>query len=412
MMDMKRTAAHPIRKIARRGMALCLTLITLWLVWLTADFSTLNSLGQTLGHSADFVSAALALELGEDGWSKNSLSEMDTWQRLVLGQSLRLQTGVEAIAAQDTDNPSDDATNAQSSSPSTTQTTPADTQTDTTTHSDDSETATTPSSSSTTTGNIVSETIAPISTDGYAYADGIYIKNYTKYDLDVAALEKQTLSLDLSQGEPQVLIIHTHATEAYAMDGTDVYTETDTARTLDTNYNVVRVGNEVADIFKQQGLSVIHDTQIYDYPSYNGSYARSAAAIESYLAQYPSIKIIIDLHRDALVDANGTIYKTVTTVDGVQAAQVSLIIGTDANGQYHPNWRENLGLAIKIEQSMNNLYPSLARPIALCNSRYNQGYSTGAFLVEIGTHGNTLQEALAGARLFANAAAQVLLTLK
>lgn len=403
-MDMKKSTAHPIRKIARRGFALCLTLMALWMVWLTADVPSFNYLGQTLGQSADFVTAALALELGDHAESSDPLSGLDHWQMLLLGQSVRLQAGVSSVAGasdKQTSTASDEtdlSAASQSGSSSTSQ-------------GGEDETEATPQNSASS-ANIVAKTILPTTTEGYAYADGVYIKNYTDYALDVDALSKQTLSLDLSQGTPQVLIIHTHTTESYAMDGSDVYQESSTGRTLDKNYSVVRVGNEVADVFTQLGISVIHDTEYYDYPNYNGSYTRSAAAIESYLKQYPSIKIIIDLHRDALVDSNGTIYKTVTTIDGVSTAQVDLILGTDANGQSHPNWRQNLALAIKVQESMNNLYPTLARPISLCKSRYNQSYTNGAFLVEIGTHGNTLQEAIAGARLFARAAAQVLLTLK
>ncbi|MBP1736271.1 MAG: stage sporulation protein [Oscillospiraceae bacterium] len=402
---MKKAPLHPIRKIARRGLALCLTLSALWMVWLTADLPAVSDLGQTLGQSADFVTTALSLELGTGGSSDSTLSGLDTWQSLLLGQSVRLQAGVSSIAQDSDKQTQDDSAQTDTSDASQT-----DTNTDTTSQSSEDDSEANPQNSATN-ANIVAKTILPVSADGYDCADGIYIKNYTDYDIDVDALLKQPLSLDLSQGSPQVLIIHTHTTESYAMDGTDVYEESGTARTLDENYSVVRVGNEVADIFTQLGISVIHDTEYYDYPNYNGAYSRSAEAIESYLEQYPSIKIIIDLHRDALTDSDGTIYKTVTTIDGVETAQVDLIIGTDANGQEHPNWRENLAFAEKIQQSMNNLYPTLARPIALCKSRYNQSYSVGAFLVEIGTHGNTLQEALAGARLFARSAAQVLLDL-
>ena len=73
---------------------------------------------------------------------------------------------------------------------------------------------------------------------------------------------------------------------------------------------------------------------------------------------------------------------------------------------------QNLSLACRIQESMNTLYPTLARPMTMRSSRYNQQLSNGSLLVEVGTHGNTLQEALAGARLFARAAGQVLLGLK
>ena len=120
---------------------------------------------------------------------------------------------------------------------------------------------------------------------------------------------------------------------------------------------------------------------------------------------------MLDVHRDALVGEDGTVYKALTEIDGVKSAQVMLVLGSSEGGE-HPDWTANLALAAKVQQSMNNLYPTLARPMALRAARYNQQLSTGSLLVEVGCHGNTLQEALSGARLFARAAGQVLLGLK
>ena len=163
-------------------------------------------------------------------------------------------------------------------------------------------------------------------------------------------------------------------------------------------------------VFTELGLTVVHDRTLYDYPKYNGAYDRSAEAVQRYLEQYPSIKIVLDVHRDALVGEDGTVYKAVTRIDGVDTAQVMLVLGSSEGGE-HPNWMQNLSLACRIQESMNTLYPTLARPMTMRSSRYNQQLSNGSLLVEVGTHGNTLQEALAGARLFARAAGQVLLGL-
>ena len=164
-------------------------------------------------------------------------------------------------------------------------------------------------------------------------------------------------------------------------------------------------------VFEEMGLTVLHDETLYDYPSYNEAYTRSRSAVAAWLEQYPSIKIVLDVHRDALVADDGTVYKAVTTIDGQPTAQVMLVMGTDDRGDF-PNWRENLALAFQIQKSMNTLYPTLARPITVRSSHYNQFLSTGSLLVEVGCHGNTLQEALNGARLFARAAGQVLLGLE
>ena len=252
----------------------------------------------------------------------------------------------------------------------------------------------------------------PTSPQGYVYANGLYLYNRTQLPVDLAAAAAAPVNITLPEEGPQVLIVHTHGTEAYTPDGTDQYEPSDNnTRTLDEGYNVVRVGDEIERVFTELGLSVVHDRSLYDYPKYNGAYDRSGAGIAAYLAQYPTIRIVLDIHRDALVGEDGTVYKAVTTIDGVKTAQVMLVLGSSEGGE-HPNWTENLALAVRIQQSLDRLYPTLARPMALRAPRYNQHMTNGSLLVEVGCHGNTLQEALAGARLFARAAGQVLLELK
>ena len=262
--------------------------------------------------------------------------------------------------------------------------------------------------------SIVARTLVPSSAQGYVCADGLYLYNTTDLTVDLAAAAAAPVELHLNQAQagPQILIVHTHGSEAYTPDGTDVYTPSDqNTRTLDTRYNMVRVGNEMKAVFEEMGLSVVHDETLYDYPEYNGAYSRSGEAISSYLEQYPTISVVLDVHRDALVGEDGTVYKAVTRIDGVDTAQVMLVLGSSEGGE-HPSWMENLALACRLQESMNNLYPTLARPMTMRSSRYNQQLSTGSVLVEVGTHGNTLQEALAAARLFARSAGQVLLELE
>ena len=156
------------------------------------------------------------------------------------------------------------------------------------------------------------------------------------------------------------------------------------------------------------GLSVLHDTTLSDYPAYDGAYDRARAGIEAVLAEHPTVQMVLDVHRDALVGADGTVYKPVLEVDGVKTAQVMLLVGTDDAGAYFPDWTEHLALAMQLQRQMDALWPDLARPITLRTARFNQQLTKGSLLVEIGSHGNTLDEALAGARLFARAAGQVL----
>ncbi len=247
---------------------------------------------------------------------------------------------------------------------------------------------------------------------GSVSADAIGVDNNTGgKSVDVSALLSGGMPLKLQNAEagPQILIMHTHTTEAYAMSGDDVYTETDTSRTTNENYNMVRVGEEMKAVFEACGLSVIHDTTTYDYPSYNGSYGRSLAGIQAYLEEYPTIAVVLDVHRDALIGSDGTAYATTTEVDGEAVAQVMLVVGTNDSGLEHPNWTDNMAVALRLQAAMLSLSPDLARDIDLRSQRFNQHLTTGSVLVEVGTSGNTLQEALAGARLFAQAAAAVYL---
>ena len=231
---------------------------------------------------------------------------------------------------------------------------------------------------------------------------GLTIKNSTSYDIDVGALLAEGTGITLPSEGPQVLIVHTHGSEAYTPDAYDRYEETDTDRTEDKNYNVIRVGDELSEALEAQGISVLHDREIYDYPSYTGSYSRSGAAVESYLAQYPDIAVVIDLHRDALGDGEVT-YKTVAELDGVASSQLMMLVGTGESGLYHPNWTENLKLALYLQQAVNARYPTLARPVSVVQERYNQHLSTGSFILEVGSNGNSLQEAITAVRLFADA---------
>jgi len=236
---------------------------------------------------------------------------------------------------------------------------------------------------------------------------GLQIKNETKYQVDIPALLKSGPSISLENGKPQILIIHTHSSEAYAPAGLDKYDSGGSSRTEDKRLSVIRVGDELTELLTEQGLSVIHDRDIYDYPSYTGSYKRSGAAVQGYLKKYPTIKIVIDLHRDAL-GAGDEVYKTVADEKGVCASQIMLLTGTDESGLSNPNWRENLKLALYLQNAVSKAHPSLMRPVEIVRRRYNLHLTTGSLILEVGSSGNTLQEALAAVRLFADSAGPAL----
>jgi len=240
---------------------------------------------------------------------------------------------------------------------------------------------------------------------------GEVVHNASGLDVDFAALAAEGLTLRLKRGAgPQVLILHTHSSEAYTPEGADSYIASDPYRTQDPARSVIRVGDALARALEAHGLTVLHDTTVYDYPSYTGSYTRSGAAVEAALAANPGIAVVIDLHRDAL-GSGDVLYKTQALVGQTPSAQLMLLAGTGANGLPHPNWRENLKLAMYLQNAVTARYPSLARPVELVKERYNQQLCPGMLILEVGSTGNTLREAITAAETFGDAAGQALAAL-
>ena len=236
------------------------------------------------------------------------------------------------------------------------------------------------------------------------------IRNFTSNDVDIGALSAAALPQALPAEGPQILVVHTHGTEAYLPVPGEEYEASDPFRTTDRTHSVVRVGDVLCSALEEQGLTVIHDRELFDYPSYTGSYARCQAAIEGWLALYPHIGIIIDLHRDA-VGSDQVIYRTLARSPGDPTAQSMLVIGTGENGMEQPRWRDNLALALALQRVAGQDCPGLLRPVRLVRERYNQHLSPGAFILEVGTNGNTLSEAERSAILFARAAGPLFLSL-
>ena len=236
---------------------------------------------------------------------------------------------------------------------------------------------------------------------------GMEIRNKTDLEADIATLMGEPLTQRLSAAGPQILVIHTHGTEAYLPAAGEEYTPSDPYRTTDPERSVIRVGDALCSALEEYGLRVLHDRTLYDYPSYAGSYERAAASIEAYLAEYPDIALVLDVHRDAIGDAS-TVYKTCAAANGT--AQVMLVCGTDEYLE-HPLWRENLKLALAMQAAAMSANGALMRPIHLAPERYNQQYTTGSLIIEVGTNGNTLSEALAAAELFGRAAGEMLASL-
>ena len=256
---------------------------------------------------------------------------------------------------------------------------------------------------------VEARTLIPSSPEGYVVSNGVYISNRTEYPLDASLFDGSFAAALPEEEGPQILIVHTHGSEAYTMPPGQEYEPSGESRTTDTSLNVVRVGDELAKTLEEAGLTVLHDPTLHDYPEYSGAYGRSLDAVNAYLAEYPTISFVLDVHRDAISDGDGTPYKVVSGVAGLNAAQMSFVIGTDGGGLEHPEWRENLKLAAAIQQRLTGDYPTLMRPITVRNSRYNQHTTPGSLLVEMGAAGNSLDEALLSARLLGKALAETIL---
>ncbi|MBQ2062476.1 MAG: stage II sporulation protein P [Oscillospiraceae bacterium] len=247
-----------------------------------------------------------------------------------------------------------------------------------------------------------SETVRP--TNGnYSAAGGVTIRNRSSESLDNVDLDSGAFAAIYGAEGPQVLIVHTHASEAYTMPEGQGYVSTGNYRTSDDTKSVIRVGDEIAAVLSSYGISVLHDRTLHDDPNYNGSYGRSAETVAAYQEKYPSITYILDIHRDAVEDAEGRQYKLVTAEDP-RMAQVAFIMGVN-----HEGWEENLKLAVAVQRTLAQDYPTLMRPIGLINANYNQNMSSGSVLVEVGAAGNSLDEAIYAGRVFAHGFAKTIL---
>ena len=218
---------------------------------------------------------------------------------------------------------------------------------------------------------------------------------------DLEALLEKPLDWDLTGSEPRVLILHTHATESYTRQGED-YQESSAFRTLNEDYNMVSVGTRVAQLLQAAGIPVIHDRQLHDYPSYNGSYNHARKAIQTVLEEYPGIRLVLDLHRDAAGDLHNQ-FRPVVAVDGADTARIMLVMGTDTGGLTHPDWQENLSLGLKLQAQLERQAPGITRPLSLRSQRFNQDLTRGSLLIEMGAAGNSHAEALRAAEQLAKA---------
>lgn len=219
--------------------------------------------------------------------------------------------------------------------------------------------------------------------------------------VDAETLLGAQLDFSVPGKSPQVLIVHTHTSEAYA--------ESPDARNYDEDLNVVAVGRAIKNELTKSGISVIHDTTQNDNPSYNQSYKKTLSVIEKNIAEHPTIQVVLDIHRDYIKRDDNTLVKpTVTTKSGEKSAQIMFVIGTDSMDLYHPDWRHNLAFAAKIQSCLFKSQPGLCRPINIRTERFNQHATKGSMIIEVGTGVNTISEAVLAGKLTGKAIAEVL----
>lgn len=239
----------------------------------------------------------------------------------------------------------------------------------------------------------------PVSLEGVG---ALELRNETGY---AVALEELP-GLPQLTGEIVVLIMHTHGSESYTDPDISGY------RTQDESRSVIAVATVIGEQLEEAGIQVIHDKTLCDYPEYTGAYNRSRTVIEENLAAHPEISLVLDIHRDAVENTDGTQMRMACTMEDGAGAQMMLVVGTDAGGLYHPNWRTNLSLGAVLQMRLSEKYPDMMRPLNLRTERFNQDLAPMTLLVEMGASGNSLEEAKRSGEVFGQYLSQVLLGLK
>ncbi|MBQ9413838.1 MAG: stage II sporulation protein P [Clostridia bacterium] len=229
----------------------------------------------------------------------------------------------------------------------------------------------------------------------------VAVKNNSGVSYDLAALFAAGSPVSIADtAEPQVLIVHTHTTESYMSYYAGYYNDDDATRSTEESDNVVAVGEAIAAGLESQGVGVVHSRAVHDDPEFSGAYVRSEATILRELEAHPSIRVVLDIHRDAMMADDRTKYKPTVTIAGRKAAQMMLVIGaTDTEDLPNAYCSENIRFGLQLQQTLASNYDGLMRPILLEDARYNQGLRVGSLLIEVGTDANTLSEAVFSGRL-------------
>lgn len=246
----------------------------------------------------------------------------------------------------------------------------------------------------------------------FTLENGGQVVNYTSHtnsELLQESVLKPAFKISVNE-KPQVLIMHTHTTETYEPYVRDSFDPSFNYRTTDSRKNVIAVGEAIAEKLRAAGIVTIHDETIHDYPSYTGAYERSAETVKSILEENPSIRVVLDIHRDA-IGTETSITQPIVEINGKESAQVMIISGCDDGTMDMPNYLFNFRFACRLQEQIESMYPGLARPVLFDYRRYNQDLTTGSLLIEVGSHGNTFEQAVYAGSLLGDALTEVLLDL-
>ncbi len=247
-----------------------------------------------------------------------------------------------------------------------------------------------------------------ISSGEFSY-NNFSVTNNTPYDMNVEKLLDDELGFDFEDTrQVQVLIVHTHTCESYMDSDEGFYYESFYPRTVNNEKNVVAVGEEIAKSLKENSIGVVHATKKHDDPSYDGAYDRSYDTIIQYLKKYENIKVVLDIHRDSMTQDDNTKLKPTFTYNGEKAAQIMIMTGYGANDPTFSFWEDNLRFALKLQNTCENTYKGMTRPLNFGEFTYNMNANCGSLLIEVGTEANTLEEAKRAGKMLGNALAQVL----
>lgn len=251
-------------------------------------------------------------------------------------------------------------------------------------------------------GNVVSNPVEPDNDDLGEENEGIFLIDELIDSRDNSRISLEGVvkpeKIKLEEGKPQIIIYHTHGTESYKPASEDNF------HTLRKQYSVIAMGEIIKAELENRGYVVIHDTTYHDYPSYNGSYTRSLSTVQQLLKDNPTVRVVVDLHRDGYnnIEKNPHIATLIRNnqveINNEISSKMQFVIGPEAQ-----NRKAVETFAQYVKAVSDQLYPGFSKPILLKPyGRFNQFVADHYLLLELGSNANTVEEARRAAKHFAD----------